>query len=227
MITILSIIVLIFSAIIHEYAHGYAAYRMGDHTAKNAGRLTLNPLPHLDLFGSILLPLLMALSKVGFVLGWAKPVPYNPNNLNDQKFGDAKVAIAGPASNFAAALLCGVIFRFLPVSQELKYSLTLNFLQGQSDVMLNLMHGSIFASLSAILIVACLINILLGVFNLLPMPPLDGSKIITVFLNYELRARWLSLEHYGIFILLIALYLGALDFIWPFALKIFLLIVGI
>src|SRR3989339_101191 len=97
---IFSIVILIFSAIIHEYMHGWMADRLGDPTAKNAGRLTLNPIHHIDFFGSILLPFILVVSKAGFVFGWAKPVPFNPYNLRDAKYGGAKVAIAGPMGNF-------------------------------------------------------------------------------------------------------------------------------
>ena len=99
MLQIFEIIVLVFSAIIHESMHGFVADKLGDPTARQMGRLTLNPLPHIDLFGSIIVPLLMILGNFGFVFGWAKPVPVNPYNLRDQKYGWAKVAIAGPAGN--------------------------------------------------------------------------------------------------------------------------------
>jgi len=110
---IFSIVVLIFSAIIHEYMHGWMADRLGDPTARYSGRLTLNPLAHLDPFGSVLLPLLMVISHIGFVFGWAKPVPFNPYNLKDQKYGTAKVAIAGPAANLITAIFFGLLLRFI------------------------------------------------------------------------------------------------------------------
>src|SRR3989338_7139266 len=106
------IIVIIFSAIIHEVMHGVAADRLGDPTARDAGRLTLNPLPHIDLYGSIVLPFIFVLANSPFVFGWAKPVPYNHYNLRDQKYGAAKIALAGPASNFAMALAFGLLLRF-------------------------------------------------------------------------------------------------------------------
>jgi len=149
-ITIISIAILIMSAVVHEFSHGYAAYRLGDPTAQYEGRLTLNPIPHLDLFGSILLPLLLALSGSPFVLGWAKPVPYNPYNLKNRRWGELIVAIAGPASNIVIALVAGIIFQVAPIS----------------------------TSAAEFLYVVVLINVLLCVFNLLPVPPLDGSKIL-------------------------------------------------
>lgn len=175
MLIIFQVIVLVFSAIIHEYMHGFAAYRLGDNTAKDAGRLTINPFAHLDLFGSFLLPLMMILTNVGFVIGWAKPVPYNPHNLRDRKYGEAKVALAGPLSNLAVALIFGLILRFSPF-----LSLT-------------------FAGLLGVVIY---INLLLMVFNLLPVPPLDGSKVLAAFLPDRLRIKYLSADRFG-FILVI------------------------
>lgn len=177
MIQVFQIIVLILSAVIHEYMHGFAAYRLGDNTAKNAGRLTLNPMAHLDFFGSFLLPLMMIWSGIGFVIGWAKPVPYNPYNLQDRKYGDAKVALAGPLSNLAVAIAFGFILRFTPF-----ISLT-------------------FSGLISIIIY---INLLLMVFNLLPIPPMDGSKILATFLPPNIRFKYLSLERFGfIFVVLV------------------------
>mgnify|MGYP001574860836 CR=1 FL=1 len=146
------IAVLLAAVTIHELSHGLAANAMGDTTAKNLGRLTLNPIRHLDLFGSLILPLMLYL--VGFpVFGYAKPVPYNPLNLNDQRWGPAKVALAGPASNVLLALLFGLVFRFLP------------------DVFSSSLVPTLF-------VVIIYVNILLAVFNLFPIPPLDGHWIL-------------------------------------------------
>lgn len=166
MLEIFSVIVLILSATIHEYMHGFAANQLGDSTAKNAGRLTLNPIKHLDLFGSILLPLTLLLAGSSFLFGWAKPVPYNPNNLTDRKYGDAKVAIAGPLANLFMAIIFSVVFRLLD-------------------------PASLFAYLVAQII---LINLILMVFNLVPIPPLDGSKILAVFLPDNLRNKLLYMD---------------------------------
>ncbi|HPY08495.1 MAG: site-2 protease family protein [Patescibacteria group bacterium] len=182
MIIAFQIIVLIFSAIIHEYMHGFAAYRLGDNTAKNAGRLTINPLAHLDLFGSFLLPVMMILTNLGFVIGWAKPVPYNPYNLRDKKYGEAKVALAGPLSNLAMALIFGLILRFAPF-----FSLT-------------------FAGLIGVVIY---INLLLMVFNLLPIPPLDGSKVIAAFLPNHLRVKYLSADRFGFILVILVVMLAS------------------
>lgn len=152
------IIVIMFSAVIHEVMHGVAANRLGDPTARLAGRLTLNPIPHLDLFGSIILPVVLALSQSPIFFGWAKPVPYNPYNLRPGRFSEAIVAFAGPASNLVIALIVGTILRFMDVD-------------------------SVF---SAILFMVVLVNVMLFLFNLIPVPPLDGSKILSALLPESL-----------------------------------------
>ncbi len=195
--TLFQIIILIFSAILHEYAHGIMAYQLGDPTAKNAGRLTLNPIAHLDWFGSVLLPAVMVLSRLPFIFGWAKPVPYNPFLLKDRRFGEAKVAIAGPVANLAIALALGLVIRLVPISEA-------------------------FANFIAI---AVLINIVLAVFNLVPLPPLDGSKILAAFLPEKLRNKFLSLERFG-FILVIIFVMFGIGIIQPVVFGLFRLITG-
>ncbi|MDP3965453.1 MAG: site-2 protease family protein, partial [bacterium] len=139
--------IIMFSAVIHELMHGVAANKLGDPTARLMGRLTLNPIVHLDMFGSIILPIILTLTNSPLLFGWAKPVPYNPYNLRPGRWSEAIVAGAGPASNLAIALLCGALIRsgVLP--------------SGQSDIVF--------------LIVV--VNIMLFLFNLIPIPPLDGS----------------------------------------------------
>ncbi|MFH1392558.1 MAG: site-2 protease family protein, partial [bacterium] len=165
---ILFFVILILSIVIHEYAHGYAAYKLGDPTAKNMGRLTLNPIAHIDIFGSILVPLLMYLTT-GFVFGWAKPVPYNPYFLRNQKYGPALVAVAGPSANLVTALVFGILFRFLA-------------LEGFTLIVL--------------------INIILAVFNLVPIPPLDGSKILFAFIPDRYNHIKIVFERFGFMLLL-------------------------
>ncbi|MCD6550611.1 site-2 protease family protein [bacterium] len=194
------LIVLVFSVIIHEIAHGAVAYYLGDPTAKYAGRLTLNPIPHIDPFGSILIPLLLVLARSPIVFGWAKPVPINPYNFRDQKYGQAKVALAGPAANLAIALVFGLILRFLPLSSQFSF----------------------FAfALSYIVF----INILLAVFNLIPIPPLDGSHILFTFLPDSFIKLKMFLGQYGFFILLIVIFFF-LQWLYPLIEAIYTLIVG-
>lgn len=160
---IFSIIVIVFSAVIHEYSHGWMAYRLGDPTAKFMGRLTLNPLAHLDPVGSVLVPLFFLLTT-GYMIAWAKPVPYNPYNLKDQKNGPALVGFAGPLSNFLIAIIFGSLIKILLASGE------------PIDSRLVIFFGIIV-----------LYNVLLGIFNLVPVPPLDGSKVLFHFLPYSMH----------------------------------------
>lgn len=173
------VIVILFSVILHEISHGLAALSLGDTTAKDKGRLTLNPIPHLDLFGSILLPILLYLSSSGaFVFGYAKPVPYEPNNLRDQRFGPAKVAVAGPLANLALAVLFGLVLRFLPISL-------------QSETLITLLSFIVQ------------INLTLAIFNLVPIPPLDGHWILFSFLPARFDGIKYFLMRYGLFIFII------------------------
>jgi len=150
------IVVIIYSVTIHEVSHGLMANSLGDPTAKNLGRLSLNPIKHLDLFGSVILPFVLYFTT-GFAFGYAKPVPYNPLNLNDRKFGPVKVALAGPASNLILALLFGLSLRFTP------------------DVFMSPLLTSLFAQI-------VLMNLVLAIFNMFPIPPLDGHWLLMAFL---------------------------------------------
>ena len=156
---IFEIIVLIFSAVIHEVSHGFVAEKLGDPTARLAGRLTLNPLKHLDPFGSVLLPLMLSLIPGGIVFGWAKPVPYNPYNLKNPERGAALIAAAGPLSNLSIAAVLSVVFRLL-----------------------NLSTNDILIAAQGLVGLIVLINIALAVFNLIPIPPLDGAKVMMAIL---------------------------------------------
>lgn len=207
-ITVFSIIVLILSIIIHEYSHALMAYKLGDDTAKSLGRLTLNPLPHIDPVGSVLLPLFFVFSGSNFMVAWAKPVPYNPNKIKDKKYGDLKVAIAGPLSNFAVAIFFGLVTRLLPLSQLSKINLLSSFLMGDFSSLAVLISNDIISSIFILSLLFCFYNLLLGIFNLLPIPPLDGSKVIANFLPEKLRYKLFSIEGYGIFIILILAFLG-------------------
>ena len=164
-----SILILLFSIIIHEVAHGAAANSLGDSTAKHAGRLTLNPIPHLDPIGSVLFPIILVMVGSPYLFGWAKPVPVNPYNLRNPKWDMAKIAIAGPGVNFFVALFFAALIRFIDLP----------------------------TSLLAIFSLIVLLNILLGIFNLMPVPPLDGSKILFAFFP----SLALPMERFGMFLI--------------------------
>ncbi|MFA6136017.1 MAG: site-2 protease family protein [Candidatus Paceibacterota bacterium] len=180
---VFQIVVLIFSAVIHEVSHGVTADYLGDDTARKAGRLTLNPLKHLDPFGSFMLPLVLYFVSGGsFVFGWAKPVPYNPFNLKNPKKGSGLIALAGPLSNFLMALF----FSLLLVLNE-------NFSFGINSIFIQ---------------IAILINLSLMIFNLVPIPPLDGSKILFSLLPQKLSHIANNLERNGMWLFLIFLFFG-------------------
>lgn len=185
-------IVIVLSAVFHEYSHALAAYRLGDSTAKDAGRLTLNPLPHLDIFGTVIIPLFLLFAVGGFI-GWAKPVPYNPYNLRDPKRDTAKIAIAGPLANMSIALVFSAILRFFPLDEKLFFPISL----------------------------IIFVNIFLALFNLIPVPPLDGSKLLGDIIPVSWQ-RFLMGSFFGVFLaLFIAIY-----FLGPLANLIFRLLVG-
>jgi Zn-dependent protease len=178
------IAILIMSVVIHEISHGYVAEMFGDDTARNAGRLTLNPLKHLDPIGSIVVPALMYFST-GFVLGWAKPVPYNPNNLSNRKWGTVAVASAGILANLSIAIIFGFFLR----------------LSGRFSLGASLPAGFGFI-ISSIVIT----NLALAIFNLVPIPPLDGSKILFSLLPDSFSSLFMFLEQYGFILLLIFIF---------------------
>lgn len=200
---IFQIVILIFSVVVHEVAHGYAAYMLGDSTAKYEGRLTLNPLKHLDPFGSILLPLFLFFTNAGFLIGWAKPVPFNPYNLRNQRWGEAIVAVAGPVSNILIALVFGLLIRFGAAGGLI-----------QSVDILRVMSYIVF------------INLLLAIFNLVPIPPLDGSKILFSIFNIGYSRVRLLLEQYGMFLVLFFMFFFG-HIISPIISAFFLLITGL
>ncbi len=205
-ILVFQLAVLIFSVMIHEISHGYIAEHLGDPTARLAGRLTLNPLKHLDFFGSFLLPVsLFLLSRGNFVFGWAKPVPYNAAYLKNPKSGAGKIAVAGPASNFLLALTFGLFGRFIPVGASARGNIIAAVPFGNVTVI----HSSLEALLYTFMLIV-FINILLGIFNLMPLPPLDGSKVLFAVLpstDASLRLMFF-LERYGIIFLLAFIFFG-------------------
>ena len=195
------IAILILSVVAHEVSHGYVAYLLGDPTAKRAGRLSMNPLKHLDLTGSFIVPLMLVLLKSSFVFGWAKPVPYNPYNLKNQKWGPGLVAISGPLSNFLIAGVFGLVALFLPLDQTAKTEIGLAAVNGAA------IFGAGYApALFYFSSMVVWINVFLGIFNLIPIPPLDGSKVLFSFLPYKWTNAQIFLEKYGFFILLFFLF---------------------
>lgn len=185
--SIFYVVVLIMSVVVHEVAHGYAALYFGDKTAEYAGRLTFNPLKHLDWFGSVVLPLILVLTSASFLVGWAKPVPYNPANLRDKKWGTVWVASAGILANILIALFFGVVIRVSLITGIF------------SDTFISLLSSIV------------LLNIVLALFNLMPIPPLDGSKIIFTLLPHRFSFIERFFEKYSIVLLLIFVF-----FIWGF-----------
>lgn len=179
----LSIIILLFSVILHEVMHGVAALRFGDHTAQRAGRLTLNPIPHIDPVGTILLPAFLLLSGSPIMFGWAKPVPVNPLNFSNLKRGELFVSAAGVGANFALAVISAIFYHIL------------NAFPQSPGLVLDLLRFTVT------------INIVLGVFNLFPIPPLDGSKVLLSQLPYRLAKEYQKLEAYGFLILIIMLFI--------------------
>lgn len=199
------IIILIFSIVIHEVAHGAMAYWLGDATAKYAGRLTLNPIPHIDPIGSVLIPLILWLGSSSIFFGWAKPVPYNPYNLRDQKYGPALVSAAGPGSNLLLALLFGILIRALIAYAPMSSGLI-----------------TFIGLLSYIVI----INIFLAIFNLVPIPPLDGSKILYAILPDSANNIKMFLEQWGMFLLIFFIFYLS-NFIMPIVQVIYQLMTGL
>lgn len=179
----LKIIILIISVILHEVMHGLVALRFGDHTAQRAGRLTLNPLPHIDPVGSILMPFLFIISGSPFMLGMAKPVPVNPLNFTDIRKGEFFVSLAGVGTNLALATAAAII---LYISLHLGYN---------SDI------------LNKTLSYTFILNLSLGIFNLIPIPPLDGSRVVMSQLPLRLSQAYSRLEPYGLIIIIALLFL--------------------
>ena len=180
---IITIIVLVMSVVIHELSHGYTAELLGDPTARLQGRLTLNPLKHLDFFGSLIVPIIT--SFAGFTFGWAKPIQWNPYNVKNKRWGELLISIAGPGSNLLIALIIGLIIRF---------------------------WGASFPpSIIQISLYKVVIKIVLAIFNLIPVPPLDGSKVLFSLLPANMIRIREVLEQYSIFFFLILIF-----FLWRF-----------
>jgi Zn-dependent protease len=191
--TLFFLIVLIFSIIIHEVSHGYMAEVLGDPTARLQGRLTLNPIPHIDIMGSIVIPAVLVLTHAPFMFGWAKPVPYNPYNLKNQRWGEAMVAGSGPGVNIILALGFGLFIRFFGTHVP-----------------------AAFVEFASIIV---FVNIMLAVFNLIPIPPLDGSKLLRSVLPFRAGMAYDRLEAFmnqGGLLMVLVLFWVLLSFIGPY-----------
>ena len=210
--SIFYVIILIMSVVVHEFAHGYVAYRLGDETARISGRLTLNPLKHLDIFGSIIVPLLLIISHAGFVIGWAKPVPYNPQNFGNKKYGTVWVAVAGIVANLSIALIFGLLIRYAPLVGLPQAVLSSGALASHP-----------FYTMATTIV---LMNIVLAVFNLVPIPPLDGSKILFTFLPPRYRFVEIFLEKYSLIVFIIFI-LFIWNFLSPLIFLLFSLLTGL
>ena len=179
---LISIVIFLVAVIVHEVAHGWTANKLGDPTAKLEGRLTLDPTKHLDPFGSILVPGMLIITGAPILFGWAKPVPYNPYNLKNPRRDEALIAAAGPASNILLAIIGGMFYRLLTAV------------------------GVAGGLLPEVLMLFVMINLILAIFNLIPIPPLDGSKILFSILPSSFDELRLNLEHFGFMILILFLF---------------------
>lgn len=184
---VFSVAILIMSVVVHEVSHGYTASVLGDQTARYAGRLTLNPLKHLDPIGSVVVPLVLIVLNTSFIFGWAKPVPINPYNFRNGRGGELIVSLAGPLSNIALAVLFGLLIRLSSV------------------------YGLFPDSFLSIAVTVVLINLVLAIFNLIPIPPLDGSKVLFSLLPLHLQNVRLFLERYALFLVIFFVF-----FLWQF-----------
>lgn len=194
------IIILLYSIILHEISHGVVALWLGDQTAKLAGRLTLQPLPHIDPFGSIILPAIMILSSP-FAFGWAKPVPYNPNNLIWSKWGPVAVAFAGPLTNFILASIAAIIGSLITLAPGQKLDIVNSLRNLMDSDIVGLIAGDLGAIFFTICVMFIFWNVLLGIFNLIPIPPLDGSKLLFALVPIPLHVQQF-LNQWGFFIVL-------------------------
>ena len=181
---LIPLVILVFSAMLHEVMHGVVADRLGDPTARVMGRLTLNPIPHLDPIMSLLLPALLVLSGSPIIFGAAKPVPVNPIHFRDPKKDMALTALSGPLTNVFLAVLAAQIIKFIPSGAEPLWG----------------------GALSSFLYLVVLYNLMLAIINLIPIPPLDGSKVIAAILPDDIARSYLSIQQFGIFILFFLLF---------------------
>ena len=193
---VLAIPALMIAVILHEVAHGYAAYKMGDPTAKEMGRLTLNPIPHIDPFGTIIFPAILMLVGSPILFGWAKPVPIDPSRFRDLRKGMFIVSIAGVLANFSLAVFFGLINRLL---REL------------IPVVPSEMFNTLIEPLLIFTTQSVSINLILGLFNAIPIPPLDGSRALMSFISYKYWELFYRYEMYGFLLITVLLFTGVIQ----------------
>ncbi|NQT24243.1 site-2 protease family protein [candidate division KSB1 bacterium] len=197
------LVILLFSVVFHEVAHGWMALKKGDTTARDMGRLTLNPIPHIDPFGTIILPLMLIVIQSPILIGSAKPVPINPFYFKEPKRDMAIVGAAGPASNLLLAVIAAILFRLF---------------------VLLIPSGEMIQTM---MVYGVIINLVLAFFNLMPVPPLDGSRIAAMFMNESTLEKYYRLERFGILIVIALLYFGVFRIlIWPIVIQIASILIG-
>ncbi|RLJ70621.1 Zn-dependent protease [Hydrogenivirga caldilitoris] len=209
---ILSIPALMIAVILHEVAHGWVAYRMGDPTAKLAGRLTLNPIPHIDPVGTLILPAMFIVLNSPVIFGWAKPVPINPLNFRDLRIGTFLTSIAGVVMNLTLAVGFGITYRVL---------------SGLSESVDPFVANSVIYPMLIFSAKSVLINLILALFNIIPIPPLDGSKALMSFLSFKYWEVFYKYEVYGFLVITLLLFTGVLGkLIYPPLVFLYHLILG-
>lgn len=181
---LISLAVLIYSVILHEIAHGKVADHLGDPTARLAGRLTLDPRPHIDMIGSVFVPLFLLITGSPILFGWARPVPFDPYNLKNPRRDSALISLAGPATNLSLAILASILLRLI--------------------VFFNL---PIIGIIGPVLLAIIFVNVVLGIFNLLPIAPLDGFKVVGGLLSERQAREWYGLERYGFIFIIVLLFI--------------------